>query len=84
MKFPTVVIGLVGSGTIGSGLIRLVRQKVSQRYGVNVRLKRIVDVNSRIRKFPGILYSRKYEDLLADPEITIIVELICGSGERGP
>jgi homoserine dehydrogenase len=76
--------GLLGWGTIGSGLIRLLRERrdhVDLRLGFPLRLARICDVDLERRRevrVPRELLTRRAEDILDDPEIEIVVELMGG------
>ena len=82
----TTKIGLVGFGTIGTGVARLLveqQARISQRCGQNVELVKIVDTDLKrkrnIRLPKGIL-SSDYHDILNDPEISVVVQLIGGTG----
>jgi homoserine dehydrogenase len=81
-----VNVGLVGFGTVGTGVARILieqRELLEERTGVRLNLKRIVDVDmTRDRGLalpPGVLTDR-LDDLLGDPEITCGVELVGGIG----
>lgn len=80
----TINIGLIGFGTIGSGVVatlnnnkRLIEDKVQKK----VKLKRIVDLDITtdrgVEVDPEVL-STNVEDILEDDEIDIIIELIGG------
>jgi homoserine dehydrogenase len=79
-----VNIGLIGFGTIGSGVVEtlnmnlpLIEEKVNRK----VNLKRIVDLDIKtdrgVQVDPKIL-STNVDDILEDPEIDIVIELIGG------
>ena len=79
-----ISIGLIGFGTIGTGVIKLLRKNgelIAGRLGAEIRLKRIADID--IRKSRGIpmdeaLLTTNAADILNDPEINIVVELMGG------
>lgn len=77
-KYKSVNIGLIGCGIVGSGLIKLIRDRISRKYGVNVNLKMIAEINKKIKIFPEFEYTQNAEDIIENPEIEIVVELIGG------
>lgn len=77
-------VGLVGFGTVGKGVARVLIDNadvIARRVGVPIRLKRIVDLDITsdrgIALPPGVL-STDWNVALDDPEIDIVVELIGG------
>jgi homoserine dehydrogenase len=80
----SISIGLIGFGTIGTGVVKLLQQNgdlIAGRLGLEIRLKRIADID--IRRFRGIevdeaLLTTDASDILNDPEIDIVVELMGG------
>jgi len=79
-----VNVGLIGFGTIGAGVVEvfstnhdLIREKV----GKDLKLKRVVDLDIEtdrgVEIDPAIL-STDADDILNDPEIDIVIELIGG------
>ncbi|MCX5821385.1 MAG: homoserine dehydrogenase [Deltaproteobacteria bacterium] len=79
-----ISIGLIGFGTIGTGVVKLLQQNgdlIAGRLGAEIRLKRIADID--IRRFRGVqvdeaLLTTDAADILSDPEIDIVVELMGG------
>jgi len=79
-----ISIGLIGFGTIGTGVIKLLRENgelIAGRLGAEIRLRRIADLD--IRKSRGIpvddaLLTTNAADILNDPGIDIVVELMGG------
>jgi homoserine dehydrogenase len=79
-----ISIGLIGFGTVGTGVVRLLQQNgglIAGRLGAEIRLKRIADID--IRRSRGIqvdeaLLTVGAADILNDPEIDIVVELMGG------
>jgi len=79
-----VNIGLIGLGTVGTGLVRILQEKaklLEERLGLSIVLKRIADLDVTtdrgVKVNPAIL-TTKVADVLEDPEIAIVVELIGG------
>ncbi|MDI6756284.1 MAG: homoserine dehydrogenase [Thermodesulfobacteriota bacterium] len=77
-------VGLIGFGTVGTGLVRILQEKaklLEERLGFSIVLKRIADLDVTkdrgIKVNPAIL-STKASDVIEDPEIAIVVELIGG------
>lgn len=84
MANNVVNIGLIGFGTIGSGVVEtlnlnlpLIEDKVNRK----VNLKKIVDLDiqtdRKVKVNPEIL-STNVDDILDDPNIDIVIELIGG------
>jgi homoserine dehydrogenase len=77
-------IGLIGFGTIGTGVVRLLRENgdlISERIGAEVHLKRIADID--IQKDRGIeightVLTKDAGDIFNDSEISIVIELMGG------
>ncbi|NOY53751.1 MAG: homoserine dehydrogenase [Deltaproteobacteria bacterium] len=81
-----IAIGLFGFGTIGTGVAQVLeenREVISRRLGAELFLKKIVDLD--IETDRGMTLDRKIlstnsEEILNDPEISIVIELIGGTG----
>ena len=79
-----VTLGLIGLGTVGTGVVRLLRDNgdlIEKKTGIRFRLKRIADRGIRdFREFPldGYELSESAEAVLEDPEIELVIELIGG------
>jgi homoserine dehydrogenase len=79
-----ISLGLIGFGTIGTGLVKLLQENgelIAGRLGAKIDLKRIVDID--IRRSRGIpvdtaLLTTDAGDILNDPGIDIVVELMGG------
>lgn len=77
-------VGIIGFGTVGSGTVEILlknREKISDRVGSEIIVKRIADLDMEtdrgISMKPGILTTDAGE-IINDPEIDIVVELIGG------
>lgn len=81
-----VNIGLIGAGTVGSGVIKILNQNsdiIEKRTGVKLNLKRIAD-NDPDRKRAVRLPKKKLTtdawELIKDESIDIVIELVGGTG----
>jgi homoserine dehydrogenase len=77
-------VGLVGWGTVGCGVIEILRENaevIESRLGVPMEIRRIADLDLDRRRPvaapPGTL-TKDAGEILKDPEIEIVVELIGG------
>jgi homoserine dehydrogenase len=79
-------IGLVGWGTVGCGVIKVLQENaraIEDRLGVPLVLRRVADVDlTRPRPVPvaAELLTRNADDILDDPAVDIVIELIGGTG----
>lgn len=78
-----VQIGVLGLGTVGTGVVELIelnQDSIAQRLGDNIRVKKIFVKNPNKRR-PDIAAGKityNVEDILNDPEISIVAELMGG------
>ena len=77
-----VGIGILGYGTIGSGVFEVIntnKESIAKRAGEPIEVKRICD----LRDFPGDpaekLITHDFKDIVNDPEISIVVETMGGT-----
>ncbi len=75
-------VAVFGYGTVGSGVVEVINDNadlISKRVGDDVKVKYILD----LRDFPGDKYeslvTHDVEDILGDPEISIICETMGGT-----
>ncbi|MGD9950824.1 MAG: homoserine dehydrogenase [Desulfobulbus sp.] len=78
-----IKVGLIGFGTVGKGLAEVLysqQQRLVKRTGMTIRLAGIADYGTTTlpEKFADVLLTRDAQELIANPEIDIIVELIGG------
>ena len=84
----TVGIGVLGLGTIGGELVRIIQengQRVRELYDLDLQLKKIFvrDVNKkRGIDTTDLCLTDKAEEVIEDPEVQILCECIGGSGEE--
>ncbi|MCM3398896.1 homoserine dehydrogenase [Oceanobacillus profundus] len=82
-----VTVGLLGLGVVGSGVIKLIenhQQKLAHQLNCNVRVKRVLVRNlekSRDVDIEEDLLTTNPDDVLNDPEIDVVVEVMGGIDE---
>jgi len=79
----TINVGLIGFGTVGSGLAEVLlsqQERLVQRSGLTVRLAKVADIliSELPQQFAGTELTSDAADLINDPDIDIVVELIGG------
>ena len=80
----TINVGLIGFGTIGSGVVKLLdenRKVIGERVGADVVLKTIADkdiTRKRAVEVDPSRLTRDGSDIINDPDISIVIELIGG------
>jgi homoserine dehydrogenase len=77
-------IGLIGAGTVGGGVVKIMhsRMNVFKDIGLPIRLRRIADkATERFSQLPvgDALCTANADDVLDDPSIRIVVELVGGT-----
>jgi len=80
-----IKVGLIGFGTVGTGVVTILQKNsklIERRMGARLILKRVADIDLEtdrgVKLKPGVL-TRRAEDVIRDPEIDIIMELIGGA-----
>ena len=78
-----VGIGLVGYGTVGSGVGRLLHESAGEirlATGKDVTLRTVCELSAERRALvpPGVRTTTDFADLVDDPEIDLVIELIGG------
>ena len=82
----TINIGLLGCGTVGTGVARILIQNqeiLRSRVGAALNLKRIADID--IDRDRGVLFEKDVlttnaDSVVTDPDIDIVIETIGGLG----
>jgi homoserine dehydrogenase len=79
----TIKVGLIGFGTVGGGTAQVLSEqaeRLQKKVGAAIVVKRVADIG--VEALPphlaGIELTRDAQQVLADPEIDIVVELIGG------
>ena len=77
-------VGLLGFGTIGAGVVRLLREHradITRRAGMPIRLATVADLDVKTDRGIGVKPARLTTDagaVLRDPAIDVVIELIGG------
>jgi len=80
----TITLGVIGFGTIGSGVVKLLRESgdiIEKRLGARIYLKKIADLDittPRVVSLPPELMTTEAAQILDDPDIDIVIELMGG------
>ena len=81
-----IKIGLLGCGTVGTGVAKLLIENneiLTARIGARLNLKWIADIDTKtdrgIRLPDGVL-TNDAQNVVCDPEIDIVIEMIGGEG----
>jgi homoserine dehydrogenase len=82
----TIHVGLLGCGTVGTGVARILienRDLILSRVGAVLNLKRVADIDQEtdrgIRFDEGVFISDAFK-VVDDPDIDIVIEMIGGEG----
>ena len=77
-------VGLLGFGTVGTGVVRVFQKNsdlLAKRLGRQLELVKVVDLDTTTDRgvvlAPGVL-SDNVEDVISNPDIDIVIELIGG------
>jgi len=82
----TINVGLIGLGTVGSGVVEIFQRHAQQyrsRAGVDIALVKCADRNAARAAELGLgaeRFTTEAADIIRDPGIDIVVELIGGTG----
>jgi len=82
----TIRVGLLGLGTVGGGVIEIInrhREKMKMHAGVDLEIVRAADVNTERFEQLGLTAEQATTDafeVVRDPNVDIVVELIGGVG----
>ncbi|MBI5562639.1 MAG: homoserine dehydrogenase [Deltaproteobacteria bacterium] len=86
MEKRVINAGLIGLGTVGTGVVRVIKENagvIRDRLGVELRLKRVADSDTQrdrgVKLDEGVLTKDAY-DVINDPDIAIVIELVGGTG----
>lgn len=80
----TIKIGLLGCGVVGTGVVKQLinnQENIARNTGCRLEIKRVLvrDLNKdRSLDLPREVFTDQAEDIINDPEIDIVVELIGG------
>jgi len=80
-----VNIGLIGAGTVGCGVAKILFENsglIEKRTGIKINIKKIADIDinrKRPVKIPKRIFTTDAWQVINDPDIPIIVELVGGT-----
>ncbi|MBL0388294.1 homoserine dehydrogenase [Tumebacillus sp. ITR2] len=87
MERRVVKVGLLGLGTVGSGVVKMLRQnseELAQKCGYEIEIQRILvrDLDKkRGVEVDRALLTRDVRDILDDANIQVVIEVMGGEGE---
>ena len=78
-----ISIGLLGSGTVGTGVVRVLKENaddIAKKVGGRIAIKKILvrDISKKREYLEDIQLTDNADDILNHPEIDIVVELLGG------
>ncbi|HEY1549047.1 MAG TPA: homoserine dehydrogenase, partial [Kofleriaceae bacterium] len=74
-------IGMIGCGTVGGGVLELLHRQdaaIAERYGVRFRVTKLAVRDPSKHAHRNIAITTRATDLVADPEVDVIVEVAGG------
>src|SRR5215813_12490647 len=80
----TIQVGLIGLGNVGTGVVQILQQQanlIAERLGARLELKRVAVKHpdrERAVQLPPAQLTGNVMEVLHDPEIAIVVELVGG------
>ena len=83
----TIRIGLAGLGNVGAGVFKNVAKNqdlIRQRTGANLEIAKVAVRNLKKKRdveVPAAILTANWRDIIADPSIQVVVELIGGTTE---
>jgi len=78
--------GLIGFGTVGTGVVKVIKDNaglIRERLGLELVIKRIADIDilrERIVKVEDGVLTTNAWDVINDPDIDVVIELVGGTG----
>ncbi len=78
-----IKLGLLGSGTVGSGVVQVLReniQEITAKVGAKLSIKTVLvrDAGKKRPQLENLQVTENFQDILDDAEISIVVELMGG------
>lgn len=83
MQHEYIKVGLLGMGTVGTGVLKIVSDNfdsITQKTGIPIKIEKILvrSLNKARNHFPNTQLTTDYNDILLDESISVVVELIGG------
>ena len=78
-------IGIIGLGTIGSGVYKILKQrrdKIKKQYNLDINIKKCCDISlasKRRLKIPSKIFTKNFQDITQSDDIDVVIELIGGT-----
>lgn len=75
-----VKIGIIGLGTVGSSVVAVLKKNaalIEKKSGVRIEIKKAADVRNK-KSVAGKAYTSRALDVISDPDISIVVEVMGG------
>ncbi|MBI1912788.1 MAG: homoserine dehydrogenase [Deltaproteobacteria bacterium] len=86
VKTERINVGLIGFGTVGTGVVKVLKENsgiILDKLGCELHLKRVADKDTTrdrgVKLEDGVL-TPDAMDIINDPEISIVIELVGGTG----
>lgn len=85
-----IQMGMIGFGNVGQGVYRLLeknRTLIEAKIGAQLRIKKIVVkdlTKQREVTVPEGMLTTNYDEILTDPEIDVVLELMGATNRPGP
>ena len=79
-----VNIGLIGLGTIGSGVVKIIKENselIEKRTGIKLRIKKACDRDAQrvsSLNLSEVEFTTNYDDIINDSSVHVVIELIGG------
>lgn len=82
----SIGIGIAGLGTVGAGVVRQLRRNrglIHRQAGIAIRIVKVAELDKRRMdelRIPAKCRARSLDELVTDPEVQIVAEIIGGTG----
>ena len=78
-----IYVGLLGFGTVGTGVVRVLQENaedIAQKAGARIHIKKVLvrDITKKREYLEKVELTNRPEDIMDDPEISIVIELLGG------
>ena len=78
-----IYVGLLGFGTVGTGVVRVLQENaedIAQKAGARIHIKKVLvrDITKKREYLEMVELTNRPEDIMDDPEISIVIELLGG------
>jgi homoserine dehydrogenase len=85
-----VTVGIIGLGNVGAGALQILTENaggIQEKLGFPLRVKAVCSRNVQQKKLPALtdaaVRTNDWKEVVADPEVDIVVELIGGTATAG-